>query len=189
MNTEISKKETLLYRTLLAFALIVLAAVLRIAPHPWNFTPVGAMALFSGAIVKDRRLAFLFPLLALFAGDIFVGLYKIIPIIYASFLVNVAIGLWLRDRRTIARISLATLVGAMQFFLVSNFAVWAFQGTYPHTSSGLLSCYLAGIPYFWNTLAGDALYATLFFGAFALAERMFPALRAPMQPAASRQSD
>src|SRR5580693_7562338 len=109
MNSEISQKENLFYRTLLALALIVLAAVLRIAPHPWNLTPIGAMALFSGAVLKDRRLAFLFPLLALFAGDIFVGLYKIIPIIYASFLVNVAIGLWLRDRRTIARISLATL--------------------------------------------------------------------------------
>jgi hypothetical protein len=189
MNTEISRNETLLYRTLLALALIVLAAALRIAPHPWNFTPVGAMALFSGAILKDRRLAFLFPLLALFAGDIFVGLYKIISIIYASFLVNVAIGLWLRDRRTIARISLATLLGAIQFFLVSNFAVWQFMKTYAHNPSGLLACYVAAIPLFWNTLAGDALYATLFFGAFALAERTFPALLAPMQHAASRDSD
>src|SRR5260221_80719 len=71
MNAEISQKETLLYRALLALVLIVLAAALRIAPHPWNFTPVGAMALFSGAVLKDRRLAFLFPLVALFAGDAF----------------------------------------------------------------------------------------------------------------------
>ena len=68
MNTEISQKDNLLYRTLLALVLIALAAALRIAPHPWNFTPVGAMALFSGAVLKDRRLAFLFPLLALFLG-------------------------------------------------------------------------------------------------------------------------
>jgi uncharacterized protein DUF6580 len=188
MNPEISEKENLFYRTLLALALIALAAILRIAPHPWNFTPIGAMALFSGAILKDRRLAFLFPLFALFAGDVFVGFYKIIPIIYASFLVNVGIGLWLREGRTITRISLATLLGAIQFFLVSNFAVWAFEGSYPHTAPGLVTCYLAGIPYFWNTLAGDALYSTLFFGVFALAERTFPAFRAPMQPAASRQS-
>jgi hypothetical protein len=186
MNTEISKKETLLYRTLLALALIVLAAVLRIAPHPWNLTPIGAMALFSGAVLKDRRLAFLFPLLALFAGDIFVGLYKIIPIIYASFLVNVAIGLWLRDRRTIARISLATLLGAIQFFFVSNFAFWQFMKTYPHNPSGLLACYVAAIPLFWNTFAGDALYAALFFGAFALAERYVPALYPPFQRATTK---
>ena len=179
MNTQISNKENLLYRTLLAIAMIALAAALRIAPHPWNFTPVGAMALFAGATLKDRRLAFLFPLLALFVGDIFVGFHKLIPIVYANFLINVAIGLWLRDRRTVARISFATLLGAIQFFLVTNFAVWQSLGGYPHTTSGLAACYIAGIPFFWNTLAGDALYATLLFGSFALAERLFPALRQP----------
>ena len=179
MNAEVSQKENLLYRTLLALALIVLAAALRIAPHPWNFTPVGAMALFSGALLKDRRLAFFFPLLALFLGDIFVGFHKLIPIVYASFLINVAIGLWLRDRRTVARISLATLLGAIQFFLVTNFAVWWLLNSYPKTTSGLAACYLAGIPFFWNTLAGDAFYAALLFGAFAFAERVIPALREP----------
>jgi hypothetical protein len=177
MNAEMSQKENLLYRTLLALALIVLAAALRIAPHPWNFTPLGAMALFSGAVLRDRRLAFFFPLLALFLGDIFIGFHKLIPIVYASFLINVAIGLWLRDRRTVVRISLATLLGAIQFFVVTNFAVWQFLSGFPHTASGLLTCYVAGVPFFWNTLAGDALYATLLFGGYALAERMFPALR------------
>ena len=178
MNAEMSQKETLLYRTLLALVLILLAAALRIAPHPWNFTPVGAMALFSGAVLKDRRLAFLFPLVALFAGDLFIGFHKLIPIVYASFLINVAIGLWLRDRRTVARISLATFLGAIQFFLVTNFAVWQFLRSYPRTPSGLLACYIAGVPFFWNTLAGDAAYAILLFGGYALAERFMPALRA-----------
>ena len=181
MNAQMSQKETLLYRTLLALALIVLAAALRIAPHPWNFAPVGAMALFAGALLRDRRLAFLFPLLALFAGDLFVGFHKLMFIVYASFLVNLVIGLWLRDRRTIARISLATLLGAIQFFLVTNFAVWQFLSGFPHTASGLLACYIAGIPFFWNTLAGDAFYSALLFGGYTLAERLFPALRQPAQ--------
>jgi hypothetical protein len=182
-NTEMSKNENLLYRTLLALLIIAIAAALRIAPHPWNFTPVGAMALFSGAILKDRRLAFLVPVAALFAGDIVIGFYafKLMLVVYASFLVSVAIGFWLRDRRTIARISAATFAGATQFFLVTNFAVWA-SGTglsYPRTGAGLIACYVAGIPFFWNTLAGDAAYAVLFFGGFALAERLFPAFREP----------
>jgi hypothetical protein len=176
MNAETSQEESLFYRTLLALALLVLAAALRIAPHPWNFTPVGAMALFSGALLKDRRLALLFPLLTLFLGDIFIGFHKLIPIVYASFLINVAIGLWLRERRTMSRISLATLAGAIQFFLITNFAVWQFLSGYPHTASGLVACYAAGIPFFWNTLAGDAVYAALLFGAYALAERFLPAL-------------
>jgi hypothetical protein len=183
MNSEISQKENLFYRTLLALALIVIAAALRIAPHPWNFTPIGAMALFSGAILKDRRLAFLFPLLALFAGDIFIGFHKLIPVVYASFLINVAIGLWLRDRRTVTRISLATLLGAIQFFLVTNFAVWQFLGGYPHTAGGLMACYVAGIPFLWNTLAGDAVYAVLLFGSFAFAERFLPLFREPVRAA------
>ena len=179
MNTQLSQKENMLYRTLLALAIIALAAALRIAPHPWNFTPVGAMALFSGAIIRDRRLALLFPLLALFAGDIFIGLHNLMPIVYASFLINVAIGFWLRDRRSVGRIAAATLFGAVQFFLVTNFAVWAFGLSYPRSTAGLVACYAAGIPFFWNTLAGDAVYAGLLFGGFALAERLFPAFREP----------
>jgi hypothetical protein len=179
MNRQLTRNENLFYRTLFALAVIVLAAGLRIAPHPWNFTPLGAMALFSGAFIRDRRLAFLFPLLALFAGDIFVGFHKLMPIVYASFLLSVAIGFWLRNRRSVARVGAATLFGAIQFFLITNFAVWAFGLSYPRTGAGLLSCYVAGIPFFWNTLAGDVLYASLLFGGFALAERIFPALREP----------
>jgi hypothetical protein len=181
MNAEISHKENLLYRLLLAVAIIVIAAALRVAPHPWNFAPVGAVALFSGALIRDRRLAFLFPMLTLFLGDIFVGFHKLMPLVYASFLLSVLIGRWLQNRRTPARITLATLLGAVQFFLVTNFAVWQFLGSYPHTASGLLSCYVAGIPFFWNTLAGDAFYVLIFFGGFAFAERMFPALREPAE--------
>jgi hypothetical protein len=131
MNSEAPHKENLLVRTVVILAMIVFAAIVRIVPHPLNFTPIGAMALFSGAVVKDRRLAFLFPLLALFVGDIFVGFHKLMPLVYASFLVDVALGYWIRNRRNVWRISGITLLGAIQFFLVTNFAVWAFLGSYP----------------------------------------------------------
>jgi hypothetical protein len=179
MNSELLRKESMIVRTIVILSMIALAAVLRVVPHPWNFTPVGAMALFSGAVVKDRRLAFLFPLLALFVGDIFVGFHKLMPLVYASFLVNVALGYWIRDRRTTTRISAITLLGAIQFFLVTNFGVWAFLDGFPRTAAGLIACYIAGIPLFWNTLAGDALYAALLFGGLVLAERLFPVLRDP----------
>lgn len=179
MIAEMSQRENLLYRTLLALAMVAFAAALRIAPHPWNFTPIGAMALFSGAVIRDRRLAFFFPIFTLFVGDIFIGFHKLMPVVYASFLLSVAIGFWMRDRRTISRISVATLLGATQFFLATNFAVWAFGLSYPRNSAGLLACYVAGIPFFWNTLAGDAVYGVLLFGGFALAERFVPALREP----------
>jgi uncharacterized protein DUF6580 len=179
MNAEISRKDNLFYRSLLALVFILIAAGLRIAPHPWNFTPIGAMALFSGALVRDRRLAFLFPLVTLFAGDLFLGFHKLMPVIYASFLLSVLIGRWLQNRRTLARITGATVLGAAQFFMVTNFGVWAAGNLYPRTLAGLAACYIAGVPFFWNTLAGDAFYVGILFGSFALAERSFPTLREP----------
>jgi hypothetical protein len=177
MNLENSEKEITVVRTVIVLAMVLLAATLRIVPHPWNFTPIGAMALFSGALVKDRRLAVVFPLLALFVGDLFIGFNMLTPIVYASFLVNVLIGRFLADNRTVARLGGATFLAALQFFLITNFAVWAFLGTYPLTPAGLAACYVTGLPLFGNTLAGDALYVALLFGGFALAERIFPALR------------
>lgn len=174
-----SKNENLLYRTLLALVIVAIASALRIAPHPWNFTPVGAMALFSGAVIKNRCLALTAPLVALFAGDIFIGFHKLMLVVYASFLVSVAIGFWLRDRRTVTRITLATVLGAVQFFIVADLGVWALMPTYPHTWQGLLASYVAALPFLLNMLAGDAVYAILFFGAFAMAERLFPVLREP----------
>ena len=158
---------------LIAGALILFAAVLRIGPHPWNFTPVGAMAIFAGAMFGKRWVAFLLPLAALLAGDLFVGFYKLMCIVYASFLLSVGIGRWLATSRTMARIGGAVLLGAVQFFVVTNFAMWAVGGYYPRTASGLTACYITGFPLFWNTLAGDAVYATMLFGGYALAEKIF----------------
>jgi hypothetical protein len=177
MNTLHQHRETLIIRTIVILAMIALAAALRVMPHPWNFTPVGAMALFSGAVIKNRRVALLFPLIALFAGDIFIGFHKLMPLVYASFLIDVALGYWIRDHRTLARIGGITLLGAVQFFLVTNFGVWAFLDGFPHTAAGLIACYVAGLPLLLNTLTGDAFYAMLFFGSFSLAERLFPVLR------------
>jgi hypothetical protein len=176
MNQEKPTSHAFLLRAILAAVMIILAALVRILPYPWTFTPIGAMAIFSGAMFRDRRVAFLFPLVALFAGDLFVGFHRLMPVVYASFLLSVFIGTWLESRRSVLRIGGAVFLGALQFFLVTNFAIWRVFDTYRHTSAGLVACYIAGLPLFGNTLAGDAIYATLFFGIFALAEKLFPAL-------------
>lgn len=183
MYQEKPSTHVFVLRAILAAVMIILAAAVRILPHPWNFTPIGAMALFSGATFRDRRVAFLFPLVALFAGDLFIGLHRFIAIVYASFLLSVFIGTRLANHCGILRIGGAVFLGALQFFLVTNFAVWQLFGTYPQTPAGLAACYFAGLPLFGNALAGDALYATLFFGIFALAEKFFPALRLESSPA------
>src|SRR5579863_2270287 len=171
IKNEPNQLNVRLLRAAVAALLIFLAAVLRILPHPWNFTPVGAMAIFSGSVLRKRWVAFVLPLVGLLAGDVFVGFYKLMFIVYASFALSVAIGRWLATSRSVARVGGAVLLGAVQFFVVTNFAMWAVGGFYPRTVSGLAACYITGFPLFWNTLAGDAVYATVLFGGYALAEK------------------
>jgi hypothetical protein len=157
--------------------MILFAAIIRIVPHPWNLAPVGAMALFSGAVVRNRVMAFVFPLLAMLAGDWIVGFHILMPVVYASFLISTALGFSLRERRSAVRLAGVVLLGAIQFFLITNFGAWMFLNSYPKTFAGLMACYAAGVPFFWNTLAGDICYSVLLFGGLFLAERLYPALR------------
>jgi hypothetical protein len=168
-----NKKENWIQpRAALISGIVLAAAALRVVPHPINFAPIGALAV---------------PLLSLLAGDIFIGFHRLIPYVYANFLASVAIGFLLRRKKSAPRIGAATLAGAIQFFLVTNFAVWLTStGSYPKNFSGLAECYLAGVPFFWNTLAGDAFYVALLFGAMALAEKRFPSLREPLTAEAAQ---
>jgi hypothetical protein len=94
----------------------------------------------------------------------------------------VLIGRLLTQKRSLIRIAGATFLGSLQFFLITNFGVWAFLNTYPRTGTGLAACYVAGVPFFWNTLGGDAVYATVLFGGLTLAERLARHLRPSPTP-------
>jgi hypothetical protein len=168
-------------RLLLALFLVVLGTVLRVIPHPWNLTPVGAVALFSGATFDRRRWSFLLPLTTLFLGDVALelttghGFHSLMPVVYGTFAMIVVFGLLLRDRRDSSRaVGSGAVASATLFFVTTNFAVWASGMTYPMTWAGLVQCYVAGIPYYGTMLAGDLLYSALLFGTFAWAERHVP---------------
>lgn len=162
----------------LALATIILAAAAsRLIPHPPNLASVTAVALFGGAYLSDKRLAFVVPLSALFLSDLVLGFYSHMEIVYLSFALIVCIGLWLQAHRKPAYIVGAALASSTLFFLITNFGVWAFEPLYPHTLQGLIACYTAAIPFFQNTLQGDLLYTLVLFGGFALLERGFPTLR------------
>ena len=160
------------------FSAIVAAAALRLVPHPPNFSPIDAMALFSGAYLGRRWVAFAAPLAALFLSDLVLGFYHGMATVYATVALIVAIGWSLSSRRSPLRIAGAAVAGSVTFFLITNLGMWLFSGFYPLTSAGLAACYVAAIPFFQNTVAGDLFYAALLFGGFALAERMLPRLRA-----------
>jgi hypothetical protein len=181
MKSDHQGRNFLHPRTAVVAGIVIAAAALRIAPHPMNFAPIGALGLFGGACFSSKRAAIAIPLLSLVVGDALTGFHPLVPVVYASFLVSVLIGFCLRQDRSALRVGAATVAGAIQFFIVTNFALWASSiGSYPKTVAGLAACYVAGIPLFWNTLAGDAFYAVLLFGGMALAEYKFPRLREPL---------
>ncbi|HWZ95366.1 MAG TPA: DUF6580 family putative transport protein [Opitutaceae bacterium] len=158
--------------------MIFLAAASRLIPHPPNFTPLAAMALFGGASISDRRLAFGLPLAALLLSDAVLGFYHGMIWVYGSFALIVCLGWQLQSRRRLLPVAGTALASSVLFFALTNFGVWASDGMYPRTLAGLGACYVAAIPFFQNTIAGDLFYAALLFGGFALAEKKFPALRA-----------
>ncbi len=163
-------------RAMLLIGMIVAAAALRLLPHPSNFTPIGALALFAGAHFDDKRWAFIVPLAAMFLSDILIGFHGQMPVVYAAFAVIVCMGFALKEKKTALRVTGASLAAATFFFIVSNFAVWAFDGLYPMTFQGLVTCYVAAIPFFQNGLTGTLLYSAVLFGGFALLEAKLPVL-------------
>ncbi|MFL6737131.1 MAG: DUF6580 family putative transport protein [Sphingomonas sp.] len=157
---------------------IVAAAALRLVPHPPNFSPIDAMALFSGAYLGRRQIAFIAPLAALLLSDAVLGFYHGMATVYASVAMIVALGWGLSQRRSPLRVAVAAVAGSIIFFVTTNLGMWLFSGIYPVTYAGLVACYAAALPFFQNTVAGDLFYAVLLFGGFALAQHFVPRLRA-----------
>ena len=151
------------------YLLIALTVILRLLPHPFGLTPIGALGLFAGAYCSPK-FAWAVPLIALAIGDLLTGGYNVIVFVsvYLGFLGGPLLGrLLLKHRRGPANLLIAVFGAAVIFFLVSNFGMWlADPGQlYPRTLAGLLECYLNGLPYFRITLMGDLVYSAILFGA------------------------
>jgi hypothetical protein len=172
------------------YVLILLAAACRLVPHPPNFTPVLAVALFGGAHpqagTRPRRTAWAVPLLALVGSDVALGwrFSWMNAVVYGCFLAVVGIGWWLQSRRTWGRTFAAVLAGSVLFYLVTNFAVWlAPPLMYEHNAAGLIRCYTMALPFFRNSLAGDLFWTTCLFGLNDLARAWVNARRPGMESA------
>ena len=171
--------------------MILVAALTRVVPHPWNFSPVEAMALFGGAYFASRSLAIVVPLLAMLASDLILaaingGLYATwfgnagIWLVYLCIALSAVLGFGLRGKVSGTRVLGYSLVGSVLFFIVTNLGAWMFQVTplYPMNAAGLMASYVAGIPFFKWTLLGTLFYAALLFGGFSLLRQRVPVLRA-----------
>jgi hypothetical protein len=154
-----------------AMVFIGIGVALRLLPHPPNFAPIAAIALFGG-VYFSKRPALALPLIAMVVSDIFIGVYdqKLMLSVYSSFILCTLIGFWLKNNKKWYTVLGASFFGAVLFFIVTNFAVWAFASWYVKDFSGLAQCYLMALPFFKNTLLGDLFYATVFFGGYELIE-------------------
>ena len=174
---------------LLLAVLIFAAALSRVLPHPPNFSPIEAVALFGGAHFASRRWALLVPLAAMFASDLALGMLNGgiywdyfasagYLLVYACIALSTLLGFGLRGRVDGARVLGYSLAGSALFFAVTNFGAWLSDPLYPKTAAGLAAAYVAGIPFFQWTVLGTLCYAALLFGGFALLRNRVPALRA-----------
>ena len=173
---------------LMLAALIFIAALTRVIPHPPNFSPIEAVALFGGAYFAKRHWALLVPLLAMFASDLVLGVINGgiyweyfasagYLLVYACILLSTLLGFGLRGKVSAGRVLAYSLAGSMLFFLVTNFGVWASGTMYPKNMGGLVAAYVAGVPFFQWTVLGTLFYSALLFGGFELMRRRVPALR------------
>lgn len=170
---------------LIASMLILVAALYRVIPgRPWGFAPHIAMALFAGAVVRDRKWAFALPVFSMFVSDLlYQFLYRqglsVVPGFYEGQVTNyllfaglVVVGFFMK-KLSVANIVLFSLLESVLFFVASNFLVWLNGGGLerPKTFSGLLQCYADAIPFFGNSVAATLVFGTIFFGAYAVYRR------------------
>jgi len=156
--------------------IVVVSIATRLLPHPPNFAPIAALALFSGVYAaKVSKWFLLLPLVALFISDLTLGFYDwgVMAVVYGSFAFIGLFGLLLQKKKSVGTVTVAALGGSLLFFLGTNFAVWAFTGMYSLTIGGLITSYIMALPFLKFTIAGDLFYAAAFFGAYEFALALY----------------
>ncbi|MBZ0201696.1 MAG: hypothetical protein K8I03_01625 [Ignavibacteria bacterium] len=166
-----------MYNFIIAIVLILFAAFSRLLPHPMNFAPITAIALFAG-VYFNKKYAIIIPIAALVISDTFIGFYPYVLWIYATMVVIALVGMWLKKRvenngttKKTGYILGTTLAASIIFFVVTNFGVWISGMYYEMNLRGLIECYTMAIPFFRNSLGGDLFYVAAMFGIYELAIR------------------
>lgn len=171
MQELILSKKGKILEFLVGAILILLGAISRLLPHPPNFTPISAIALF-GSVYFPKKLSLTLPILAMLISDIFLGFYQpsLMLSVYGSFILCLILGFWLKKHKKWHTVLGGSIFCSILFFIITNFAVWAFTSWYPKTIGGFIECYTLALPFFKNSLLGDLFYVTIFFGIYEAAE-------------------
>lgn len=185
-------KPTFSLRLGVLLGLVFIASLSRIIPHPYNFTPLSAIALFGAAHFKKGWQVVVIPILATWLSDLFINnvIYDSLDFVwfyqgfywqYGAYVLVALLGRSTLQKVTVSRVLFGSLGAAIIFFLLSNFGVWVGSPMYPQTFSGLITCYAAGIPFFGGTLFGNLFYSVALFGVFHLFEQNWEGIKASVR--------
>jgi hypothetical protein len=171
---------------LMIMGMLVLTSLSRLLPHPWNFSPLGAIAIFGGATIGYRYLNILIPLFYVWVSDLlvnnilyksyfneFVWFYDGFYWQYVNYVLISFLAYHVINSFKVYRIILFSIFSSLLFYLISNFGVWISGSLYPTDFQGLISCYVAGLPFLKGNLLGDLVYTSVLFGVYYLAGRKF----------------
>jgi hypothetical protein len=161
MKNESSNGKILNVTTTVAI-IVMASAMFRLLPHLPNFVPLTAMALFSGKMLSDKRLAVAIVLASMIVSDAIIGFDVTTPFVYLALVISVLVGA--SGFKNLSSSALTIGSGSVLFFLITNFSVWLLQDIYPKSLDGLALCYTMALPFFRNSLIADCFYSLVFFG-------------------------
>ncbi len=159
--------------------LVAFAVIARLVPHPANFTPVAAMAIFAGAVLPNRSWALYLPLMVMVVSDLIIGTHSLILFTWGSFVIIGLLSHLLLRSYSVGRVVGMSVLASVLFFVVTNFGVWLEGRLYAQTFEGLIQCYVNALPFFRNTLLGDLVYTGMLFGVYELGYRGWRMIHSP----------
>lgn len=166
------------WRPWLVLGFVLGAAFLRLLPHPPNFTPIAAMALFAGSMMRRSPwVGVALPIAALFLSDLFIGFHETAWVVYLAMAIIGAFAIRWQPQSSAGRWATGTITGSLFFFVTTNFAVWLQTGMYEKSFAGLVSCFVAALPFLDNTVVGDFFFSASIFGIWKVLEMTWPQLQ------------
>jgi len=145
--------------------LVLILALSRLIPHPWNFTPVIAVAMMSGYFFKNIYFSLSILLISMLIADIFIGFYENMIFVYISLMLITFVFFKISKKINFKNLFIYSFTGSLIFFMISNFGVWALGSPgldnlpYDKTLNGLIECYILAIPFFGNTFLSTLIFA------------------------------
>ena len=133
----------------------------RLIPHPPNFTPILAAAIFAPYMVNDKWLAMAVPLVAMFIADIVIGFHPFMLWVYGTIGLSTLISYWsMRFGRKYIQLGGMAFVSSILFFIITNFGIWSLGSHgYNHNLQGFLLCYNLALPFFAYSLISTFIFS------------------------------